>query len=441
MKKSAMTVFLTLAACAVHAGWEDWQSGLFSAYFPKGTGDSGYSVGDPLDSTKGADGGTWDDVPSSVETSAQEDAIGMYMRCSSDVDGISFTPFDTGSRLLKTVTTRVRLSPYESDEKPAVPEGARAAFAVYAAGSGVVFIGLETTAMSAGWVELYLDSVQPSTDGVWYDVSMKFMKNADGVRVQYRLKTALGEYEPLHDAKGDTWFSAVGDPSREVASKIEYRGNGGVRYLGGGEPKRGLLIGLVPWREILVDENVDSHGTGTWAAFDQDTGAWQDNPYIIRSLNAYLIDVADGADGYAFVPNDKQSGALKTVEFAVNFYESNDNATIPEDVSALVRIVEEPLTDLTQTSPVYRFACLSNGGWYTNTAIRAEPDADYTVSISQDDKNGTVTYRIRRGHGGEGGAYQDLLKSAPMPVYSPFYAFFGGHGLVYEIKSTSTKSE
>jgi len=399
-----------------------------------------YEQNQPL-SDIGTTNGTWGvpAVPADAEAAAASNpGSGQYIRFSTDGAGLVFTPFSTGARALKSVFTSAQLSPYE--EEGGLPDltedDPRGAFAIYAPEDGETnFVGWT----AAGWTKLTSSSVG-AVPNQWYDVVMKFVQHTNGiVNVQYRLKGRDdADYETLREAGGtNVWFKA-GGASDSIVRKVEFRGEGAFSRLSGSEPRRGLLIGLVPWREMLIDESVYHKGSGDWYAYDYNSEQWlYPTPHVLDG-DAYGINVPDGESYTGFKPKKQGSDNREVFEFTVRFMAPNDNDAAPtNEVCALVRLVEKPLTDVKQANLDYQFACMVNGGWYTNTQIKADIDADYTVEIALDRSDQTVSYRIKKGRGAEAGAYQDLLSQpVSVTITDPLYTFFGGLGKVYSIKAT-----
>jgi len=433
MTKTVLLVLLALAAGASRAGWESWlRADLYRASFET------YAQGQVL-SDVGATNGTWgvQAVPSDAEAAAASDpGLSQYIRFSTEDNGLVFTPWSTGARALKSVYASAQLSAYEEGSVPPdlTEVHPRGAFAIYASEKGATnFVGWT----AAGWTNLAASSAG-AVPNQWYDVMMKFVQHTNGiVNVQYRLKKrGDAEYMTLHGAGGtNTWFEAGRGASDAIVSKVELRGSGAFSCLSGNEPRRGLLIGLVPWREMLIDESVYHHGSGDWFVYDYDYEQWRLHPYVTGG-DAYGINVPEGESYTGFKPKKQCSDSREVIEFTVSFMAPNDNdATPTNDVCALVRLVEMPLTDVTQVNFEHRFACMANDGWHTNTAIQADVDADYTVEVTLDRGDQTVSYRIKKGRGAEAGAYQDLLVGKHVSIADPLYTFFGGFGKVYSIKA------
>jgi len=438
MTKVCLLIAAALVAGASRAGWESWlKTGVYHASFEM------YEPGWVL-SDEGAVNGTWGypAVPAGADVRAESDAeYGTYMRCSTEGVGVRFTPRSTGNRSLKSVLSSMRLTAYRDALPDLSNSRARGAFSIYASENlaQTNFIGW----VSGGWRMLQCPSIDPIPDQ-WYDVSMKFMQRGDDkIYVQYRVKRLIGEeFFALSDVEsGESWFLAGGDSSAEIVRCVEFQGEGAFKYLTGSEPRRGMLISLVPWREMIVDETVYHHGTGQWYAFDYDTEQWLPTP-VVKDGTYYSIDVPQGEDYTGFRPkNQSESESCEKVEFAVRFMAPNDNdATPTDDVCALVRIVESPGLDVTRPDLGYRFACLAGGSWYINEKIEADVNADYTIEVTLDKSANTVNYRVRKGLGGEAGSYESLLPDGvpfPVAIGDPLFSFFGGIGRVYSIKSSS----
>lgn len=433
MIKSALLISVALVAGTSLAGWESWlKSGLFRASFEQ------YETDQEL-SDIGAVNGTWGSpaVPEDAETWASPGpGSWQCMNFSTGDNGIVFTPESTGNRPLKTVMTTATMAGCE--EYPDLPDNAKGAFAIYAPENGATnFVGWT----AAGWTNLQSSLISPESNQ-WYDISMKFMQTDAVLRVQYCLKQqgqSDADYVTLH-AEGDSnavWFVAGGGQTEKIINRVELRGEGSFRHVTGSEPRRGLLIGLVPWREMFIDETVYHHSTGGWYAFDYDKKEWTTTPVVTG--DSYAINVPDGENYASFRPLKESTGDVEVVEFAVRFLAPNDNdATPTNEVCALVRLVEEPFTpsQVTKVDLQYRFACLVDGGWHTNMTIQADVDADYTVEVSLDKKDNKVSYRVKEGRGGEAGSYVDLLASpASISINNPLFTFFGGVGKVYGIRS------
>jgi len=416
MNKIVLAFAVALVAGVSWAGWESWlKNSLYQATFDE------YAADESL-SDKGAVSGSWGSwklYASGAEAYAVRNASGQaYMRYASKTKGPVFTPTNLGNRPLKSVQMAVMSSGNET--LPELGAEDKAAFAVYTpVGADTTFAGWS----AEGWKSLSLASkaITPAPD-TWYEVSVKLQQDSAGrLLVQYRVLVD-GQYEPLQTAEGYSWLQAGGQSASAAVREIEVYGEGGVRYLKGSEPGRGLIIGLVPWREVLIDESVYKHGTGTWSEVPRADGG------------AYVIDVNYGDYDNVFVPDNNRAEDLKVVEFAVRFTMPNDTASVPENMAARVQIVEEPLKDYYQEEQVCRFACLVDGAWKTNTTMVAVPELDYTVEVAMDQEAGLVSYRIRKGRGAEGETYQPLCSGRMAPC-DPLQAVFGGHGLVYGIKS------
>jgi len=446
MKKAVLLVLTALVAVVCRAGWESWlKTGLYHASFED------YEYGWSL-SNLGAINGLWS-IPSDVMTrAASVQGPGQYIEYSTLKSGMIFTPNSTGNRDMKSVVSEMLLTAYEDGSIPDLSQAnARGAFSINVTMDEMTnFVGWTAD----GWQNLHDDSLEEPLQpipGLWYDVSMKFLKTGETVRVQYRLKR-MGEenFTTLCNVDGETWLPAGQGRSDEIVSDLEFQGEGALRYLTGSEPRRGLLIGLVPWREMLIDESVYHQGSGDWYVFDYDTEKWRTTPVTVAGGDAYGINVPEGENYTGFRPKTESSSGRQTIEFTVRFVAPNDNDAMPtNDVCALVRLVEMPLTDVKNENIDYQFACLANGSWHTNDnpRIQADVNTDYTVEIALDmDIEGTgkgqaVSYRIKAGRGGESGAYQDLLLNVPVSIGDPLFAFFGGIGRVYSIKSSAPAQE
>jgi len=444
MTKAALLGSVALIASACQAGWESWlKDDLYRASFES------YDVGDEL-SNEGTYHGTWGipAVPAGAEANAASDTGSeKYIKFFTEGQGLVFTPDNTGNRSLKSVLTSAQLSAYDENLPDLSDLAPRGAFAIHAPANGATnFVGWTTN----GWVSLRAPSVAPEPKQ-WYDVSMKFVQDAGGfVAVQYRLRRhedVDAEYETLHDVNDEekVWFEAGEGASGEVVSKVEFRGEGGFSRLVGSEPRRGLLIGLVPWRQMLIDESVYHHGSGEWYVFDYVAERRRDYPVVVDSGDAYGINVPEGEDYAGFKAKEQGTGSRQVIEFAVRFMAPNDNDAMPtNDVCALVRLVEMPLSDVKKPDLDYRFACLANGSWHVSTGdlgIKADVNADYTVEVTLDRNRQTVSYRIKAGRGAEAGAYRDMLMDSPVSIGDPIFTFFGGAGTVYSIKSSDQSEE
>jgi len=435
MTKTVLMVSLALVAGACQAGWESWlRNPLYRASF------EAYAPGQEL-SDIGATNGTWGvpAVPAGAEATAFDQGGVKYIRFETEESGLFFTPWSTGARSLKSVVTSAQLSSCEEEDLPDLSDtDPRGAFAICETN----FVGWT----AEGWTMLKASLVE-AVPGLWYDVSMKFMQDSGGsVKIQYRLRRCdTGDYETLHaaDDPESTWFRAGTGASDAVISKIELRGEGSFSCLAGSEPRRGLLIGLVPWREMLIDESAYHHGSGDWYAYDYNREQrLYPTPYVVGG-DAYVINVPDGESYAGFKPKKQGSDSREVFEFAVRFMASNDNdATPTNDVCALVRLVEMPIRDVKQVDLDYQFACMANGRWYTNenSAIQADINADYTVEIALDRGEQTVSYRVKKGRGAEAGPYTNLLTNISVSISDPLYTFFGGFGKVYSIKATESST-
>jgi len=439
MKKTISALVAMLAAVSSEAvGWESFpQRSVFSASFET------YADNETL-SDKGAVGGTWGYPPVPAGSSAKavfSEGV-TYLNCSAHNPGIIFTPRDFGERMIKSVTTSMQLAAY--DDLPELNLAVdKAAFTVHAPEGGeAAFVGWT----SDGWQHLYLKSGSVAAgDGKWHDVTIRLAERGGATKVQYCLAVD-GTSVPLTNAFGVSWLDAAGvagNTSGEVVNEVEYRGEGGVQWMNGQEPSRGLLVSIVPWR-MLTEETVSRHDTGSWPVLKEvSEGHWE---WVSEGPSArdgyYVINVSDRQENHTFVPNNGVTNAYD-VEFAVRFDGPCEDEIVTDDASALLRIVLEPLTDARQEDPACRFAYLTESGWTVNTDLEAKPECDYTVRISinpqADSTEPNVTYGIREGRGAEGGSYR-MLGSARMSLESPLQAFFGGSGRVYSIK-TVTQTE
>lgn len=423
---AAMTVLLAWTMWADNV-WEDWQKpSLYGVSFES------YVNGETL-SDKGARGGTWGTVPAAAETAAVVSSLRSYMEIETASNELTFVPDSAGERMLKSVNMTVRLNPYEQS-LPQIPAAAKSAFAVYAPEDAeATFVGW----CKSGWVPLSLASgaYTPETTS-WCNMSVKFLRTKEGkVRVQYRMKVG-DEYEPLLTEGGDSWLDAPDGVYDSALSRIAFVGSGGIEYLWGSEPRRGLLVSIVPWRELIIDETVYYHDTGTWKVFDYETHKWVDTPPV--SGDAYKIAVENGQDYLYFKPTKDWTEDVVVIEFAVRFTMPDFEDEYLEDACALVRMVEDPDSAETTGDPDCRFSCLVGDKWVVNKDVVADPDTDYTVEMTVDRANSTVAYRVKKGRGVEGGVYQNLC-SGPTTVVEPLLTFFAGHGYVYEIKSGQRK--
>jgi len=434
MKKTVviiLTVVLGLVAGA--AIDESLMTGLFRASF---TEQDLYAPGESLSTDKGTSGGSWGDppVPENAEAVVVAESGLQYLRCSTLAPGIVFTPKVFGDRKIKSLVMSMRMTGF--DELPALEPSDKAAFALYSPQGGeTTFAGWTAD----GWTNLYLRGDATSVVGNdWCDLMIRLAEYVDGsTKVQYCLDVD-GTFVTLTNTLGATWFDAGWGKAGEVVNEVEFRGDGGLVYLNGQEPRRGMLISVVPWR-MLTEETVTRHDTGSWPAPVEVDGKWvwgDARPAASDDGRAYVIDVSSRDDAKTFVPKKNSAEDFRSVEFAVRFESPHDGGMLAEDVAAMVRVVMEPLTDFSQAEPVCRFAYLTGDGWVVNEEMVAYPENDYTVKVELDPQAGTVNYSIRNGRGAEGGVYRSL-GGGRTTVGDPLQTIFGGHGRVYGIKAVT----
>lgn len=397
-----------------------------------------YAVGDAL-TDLGSFGGTWGrtTVPAGVEAEAElkSDGTTMYMNCYAgeggiNTAGIAFWPTNECLRSRQSVEMSVRSGMCEI--LPTFPEGAKTGFVVYAPEGGqtsvVAWVGAKKC-----WTNLYLQSGIQLPMTQWQEVLSKFLKRDDGrLFVQYWLKVD-GTYHVLRtqdSSDGVAWLDLGETGDGALVRKVELRGDGGIEYLNGTKPTQGLYVGIGRWRDVVSYDVAYTNDYGT--------GEWNVQMRRDEDRHAYVIDVAEGDEPNVFMP-DKRRTDSESVEVAVRFTSTSRDESIPADgTCARVRLVAEPGMTYAQPDPVYRFACLVEGKWMTNTTVRASFEKDYAFQIRLDSVNGKVAYRVRDGIGYDSGAYVTLaegsLPSSAFGTYADVY--FEGSGLVYKIKVT-----
>lgn len=420
---------LALATGMCLAGWESWQKdpGLYGVTFED------YETGETL-SDLGATGGTWGDVTKLTGAAARNDGERTYMSYSTSGEGIAFTPDSDGDGKVKSLIMSMNVT--GSVQWPDdLSSEAKTAFTVYAPeGEDATFLGWGilpgTTgeARKPGWRRLHLASGQvPSAGSAWYEVSFKFAKKDDGtLRVQHRLNTGHA-FEALYNEDGTPWLDVGGD-GKEVVRKVAYSGDGGLEYMTGSEPMRGLLVGIAPWYSILYDEST----------YNEDpNSSWANKPEVGGDGDYFVIDVGEGQDPSIFIPASHKTG-VELIEAEVQFYGANVDASVPDGMCARVRLVEVPMTDTKKEDPSYQFACLANGAWVTNTVEEAFIGVDYTIEITLDSIDHEVTYRARKGRGGSGGAFRTICTgSIPEDTRGrDAEVYFEGCGRVYKVRGT-----
>jgi len=391
----------------------------------------------------GAVHGTWGYVPDGAAVSAEDAVVGKYMACSTSDDGIVFTPTTMGERKIYSAVVSIRTSGHEDLSAMPSPVGARAAFAIYAPEDGGEAIYKGWVCSENCWTNLYpVSGSSVLVPNEWRDVKVRFLK-LDGTNdgyVQYWLKRHEDEddsYVPLKTTTGDdgvSWFrtGAVGD---RMLGKVGFFGDGGLERILGQETRRGLIVGVGTWQNYLFDESIYVHynvnqGSG-------DTNWWENagGSAMTRSddLRSYVIDVDEGGKPViCHTPGTHPQGVVEVTEIEAQFTSENDDDSIPEDACARVRMVAD-----SGQPEIFRFACLADGQWRTNATWTVDATAKYTVEISLDNGDRTVTYRYKEGYGLEGGAYRDLCsgKMLPPPCSGKtLQVDFGGYGIVHKIK-------
>jgi len=391
---------------------------LFSASFTN----EYYTPGTQLCDT-GTYHGTWGTVPVNAAVADTDPRVGQYMSCATSDEGLLFTPSVKGDRRIAYSSVSICTAGYDDMSALSTPQGARAAFAVVQTN----YMGWVCSQQC--WTNLYPASGQQApVPGEWQEVMVKFLRVDDmHGYVQYWLKQG-GSYVPFKTADGAFWIDASNWFDKKMSGKIGIFGEGGLWWLSGMEPRRGLIVGIGTWYDLQFEESIYHQSEGSkWVNGNAPARITLDEQ------RSYAINVDEGEQSVTYEPSRTHSdGVAEVTEFEVEFGGVNNDDSIPADACARIRMVEV-------AEGAYRFACLANSQWKTNMNHAVSVDAQYTVEISllyeSKDKK-FVSYRFKEGYGLEGGAYQELCSGKMLPEASgkTLQIDFDGYGIVHEIK-------